>query len=193
VREVAVRRLAIVLLALTAACGAELGGGAGVVASKTGAGDAMGFGRVAASTKLGTPINDHGVLVGTTLENRMEQNTGSRWTAGIILGYGAGPSAIEGTFGWEAYAELGTPIRETIFRRLDHYSGIAFAVPIRLGSPRRVTDLNTSTWVLTRRFEIVPLVRARFNVDHPDNEDAVLRVDLAAGVTFRLRIFTDLF
>jgi hypothetical protein len=188
-----VRRAAILLAALTAGCGAELGGGGGVVASKTGAGDAMGFGRVAMSTKLGTPINDHGVLVGASLEDRMEQNLGSRFTTGIMLGWGTGPSAIEGTFGFEAYAEFGTPIRETIFRRFDHYTGAAVGVPIRLGSPRRVTDLNTSTWVLTRRFEVVPLVRTRFNVDHPDDSDAVLRVDIAAGVTLRLRIFTDLF
>jgi hypothetical protein len=110
-----------------------------------------------------------------------------------MMGYGSGPAAIDGVFGFEAYGEFGTPLWHTLFRHGDLYAGAAVAMPIHLGSPRHVTDLNNSTWVMTRRFEFVPMVRTRTHLDHPGGGDATAETDVEAGLTFRLRVFSDLF
>src|SRR5262245_9933198 len=110
----------------------------------------VGGGRLAASTKLGTPLNDAGFLLGAAIEARAETNLGPRWQSGLMLGWGAGPAAIDGRIGFEVYGEIGTTLRETLFRHGDLYGGLVLAVPIHT-SPRHVADLNESTWILTRR------------------------------------------
>jgi hypothetical protein len=150
-------------------------------------------GRLALSTKLGTPLNDDGLLLGASLESRGEVDLGSRWESGVMLGWGSGPAAIGGRVGFEAYGEFGTPLYATLFRRGDLYAGAALSVPIHFGSPRHVVDLNESTWVLTRRFEIVPLLRTRLHRDRTVAGATLWRTDLSLGVSLRLRMFSDLF
>ena len=182
----------LILLATSTgvACGADLGGGLGIEA-KTG--HAVGFGRAAASTKLGTPLNDHGFLIGASLESRTEAEPGVRYDAGVMLGWGTGPATLGGKWGFESYAEGGTPIRGGFFRNWDWFAGGAVAAPFHFGAPRQVTDLNSSTWFANDRLEFVPMARFRVHGDHPEGGATLTRVDLQLGVAFRLRVLSDLF
>ncbi len=186
-------RLGALALALLApsGCAADLGLGGGAEAAK---GHAVGLGRFAASTRVGSPLNDHGLLLGASVENRIEHAEGSRFTGGIMVGGGFGPGAIGGSpIGFEGYGEAGTPLRSTLFRDGSFYAGGGLNVPIRLDETRHISELNDSTWVLMRRFELVPTLRARLHVDHPGAESAYLRYDVGALLSLRMRVFNDFF
>jgi hypothetical protein len=177
------------LSALLVGCGAELGGGAGVEAKSA---HAIGYGRAAASTRLGTPLNDHGFLVGSSLESRAEQRVGARYDAGLMLGWGTGPAAIGGKWGFEAYGEVGTPLQSAIFREGNCFFGAAISVPYHLAKPREVKDLNDSVWIATTYVELVPMMRARLHLDHPGGGDTTTKIDISGGLAFRLRVLSDL-
>jgi hypothetical protein len=175
------------------ACSADLGGGAGIEART---GHALGFGRIAASTKIGpsgAPLNQRGVLVGTSLEARAEQSRGSRWDLGLMMGWGFGPAEVDGKLGFEAFGEVGTPVRATLVENGDFYLGAGTALTIPLNTARDAADLNRSTWILKRRFELMPELQSRFHFDHPNGGDLIVRTDVEAGISFRLRVFSDLF
>ncbi|HWO14955.1 MAG TPA: hypothetical protein VNN80_35875 [Polyangiaceae bacterium] len=171
-------------------CGADLGGGVGIEPRTA---NAVAFYRAAASTKLGTPLNNEGLLVGAALESRTEAHRGVRYDASVMLGYGRGPATLDGRWGIEAYLEGGTPVRGGFFPNWDFLLGATLATPIFFGSPRQVADLNTSTWFASKRLELVPMLRARMHWDHPPGEDSVTRLDLQVGATLRLRVLSDLF
>ena len=59
-------------------CGTDLGLGAGAKH-----GHAVALGRLAVATKLNLPLNDRGVLIGTNLESRSEENVGSSGAGGV--------------------------------------------------------------------------------------------------------------
>ncbi|HEU4408169.1 MAG TPA: hypothetical protein VFS43_23100 [Polyangiaceae bacterium] len=179
------------LALLSAGCAADLGGGAGAEVAR---GHVLGFGRVAASTRLGSPLNDHGLLVGAAVESRAEAPGGSRFTGGVLVGAGYGPESIGGSrWGLEGFAEAGTPLRSTLFRGGDFYAGVGVNRPLRLFEARQIAELNDSTWVLMTRFELVPMGRYRLHVDHPGPGGARLRHDVGVGLALRLRTFSDLF
>ncbi len=174
-----------------AGCAADLGLGGG---GEVGQGHGLGFGRVAASTRVGSPFNDHGPLFGASVESRVEKAEGARFTGGILIGGGFGPGAIGGSpFGFEAYGEAGTPLGATLFRDGSFYAGAGANVPVRLNESRQITELNDSTWVLMRRFELVPTFRVRLHVDHPAAESAYLRYDVGGLLSLRMRTFNDIF
>ena len=170
-------------------CGAELGGGGGV---EVRSGDVVGYGRAAASTRLGSPLNDHGFLVGGSLESRAEATVGARYDAGLMLGWGSGPKAIGGKWGFETYGEFGSPLQKAIFRDGNCFFGAAIATPYHLAKPREVKDLNESVWIATTFVELVPMVRVRLHLDHPGGGDATTKIDLSGGLAFRLRVLSDL-
>lgn len=170
-------------------CGADLGGGGGVEARS---GNAVGYGRLAASTKLGTPLSDRGFLVGASLESRAEQTVGARYDTGVMLGWGSGPAAIGGHWGFETYGEIGTPVQSGFFRNGNFFTGATVATPYHFGAPRHVMDLNDGTWIATSRLELVPMLRGRVHFDFSNGGDLDTKVDLTAGVALRLRIFSDL-
>jgi hypothetical protein len=183
--------LVVVLLAAAGlGCAADLGGGGGIEARTA---HAVGFGRAAASTKVGTPLNNDGILIGSSLESRTEAKLGARYDVGLMLGWGTGPAAIGGKWGFEAYLEGGTPIRGGFFRDGDWFLGGTVAAPFHMGSPRQVQELNGSTWFATSRLEVVPMLRLRRHRDHPEDADALTRVDVELGLVFRLRVLSDLF
>jgi hypothetical protein len=171
--------------ALLPACAADFGGGAGAVVPS---GHAVGIGRLAFSTRLGTPLNDHGFLVGASVESRGEASVGSRFSTGISLGYGDGPPLIGKIVGWEAFADFGTPLRGKLFPGGAFYTGGTFALPIRIDSSRHIRELNDATSIASRRFEIVPFVRGRVHVE-PEADEAV---EIVGGATLRFRLFTDI-
>jgi hypothetical protein len=172
-------------------CAADLGTGAGV---ETQSAHAIGFGRAAVSMRVGSPLNEHGLLVGATVESRAEASEGSRWTGGVMLGGGFGPSALGGSpLGFNGYFEAGTPLRAVLLKNWEHYLGLGFEVPIRLSTRRNIQDLNDSSWILLRRFEVVPFARMRLHHDYPQGGDLDARFDVSGGVSFRMRIFTDVF
>jgi hypothetical protein len=180
---------ALVLALLASGCGADLGVLGGVVPRD---GHVVAAGRLAASTKLGTPANERGFLLGMQLESRAEAQVGSSWNSGVMLGWGDGPAAIDGRVGWEAYAEFGTPLHQTLFQSGNLYAGLALALPIRLGSPRHVVDMNESTWVLMQRVELVPLLRARVFRDNAPGHAVEWQPERSLGLSVRLRVFSDL-
>lgn len=186
------RLLGLALLAAVAGlgCAADLGGG---VAIEPRAPHAVGYGRVAASTKLGTPLNQEGFLIGASLESRTESKLGVRYDTALMLGWGHGPAVLGGKWGIEGYVELGTPIRGGFFRNGDWLLGATAGFPVRLGTPRQVTDLNGATWFAKTRVELVPMARVRTHRDHPPDDAALTRVDLQLGVVVRLRVLSDLF
>jgi hypothetical protein len=168
-------------------CGADLGLGAGAKD-----GHAVALGRLAVATKLNLPLNDRGVLLGTNLESRSEQNVGSRWSTGIMLGYGDGPSQFVGRWwGYEVYAEAGVPLRTTYRGFDDAYVGLGGTFPLSLTSSRAVTDLNRSTWLMKRSIELVPFWHARgyFGKDESDFRN---RMEYAGGLAFRFRVMSDI-
>jgi hypothetical protein len=173
-----------------AACGADLGGGFGFEARSA---RPVGYGRAAASTKLGTPLNDHGILLGGSLESRTEAKLGVRYDAGLMLGWGTGPATLGGKWGVEMYVEAGTPIHGGFFRNEDWFIGSTLAAPFHIGVPREVADLNSSTWFATNRVEFVPMARVRIHWDHPDVGEPIRKVDLQMGAALRLRMLSDLF
>lgn len=179
------RAAALLVVALLPACAADLGGGAGAAVPS---GNAVGIGRIAASTRLGTPLNDHGVLVGVSVESRGEANVGSRFSTGVSLGYGNGPPLIGRVVGWEVFGDFGTPLRGKLFPDGDFYAGATVALPFRLDPARPLREINDATWIVMRRFELVPFVRTRVHVDH----DADEVVEIAGGASLRLRLLTDL-
>jgi hypothetical protein len=188
-----VKRVAVALVVFLGAtgCAADLGLGSGAEATS---GHWLAYGRAAGSTRIGSPLNESGFLVGTSLESRAEQDVGARFTTGLMAGYGAGPDAIGGkTLGLEAYGEFGTRIDDELFHHGDFFTGAAVAVPIRLLNAREITNLNDSTWLLLRRFEIVPLLRSRVDFDHPDGSSLIVHVEVEGGLSLRMRTFTDLF
>lgn len=200
----------IVVLAIACAgCSAELGGG-GLVEVRSG--NATGYTRIATSTRIGTPMNEKGLLIGGSLESRLEQraeacttkglacaynrdNGGTRWLGGVMVGYGKGPAMLDRRVGYEIYGEGGTPFRNGFFSNGSFYAGIGASIPILLGPIRSVDDLNESTWILTRRVEVVPQARFRVHVDDPGASavPTIVRTDLTLGVSFRMRLMTDIF
>jgi hypothetical protein len=148
----------------------------------------VGIGRLAFSTRLGTPLNDHGLLVGASVESRGEANVGSRFSTGVSVGYGDGPPLIGRVVGWEAFADFGTPLRGKFFPGGAFYSGATFALPIRLDSSRHIREINDNLSIATRRFEIVPFARARVHVE-PDADEVV---EIVGGASLRFRLFSDL-
>jgi hypothetical protein len=182
---------ALALATVLGGCAADLGlGGAAEVTS----GHLVGSGRLAGQTRLGQPLNESGVLVGAALESRAEQSMGSRFTGGIMLGWGSGPLAVGGSpVGFELYTELGAPLRDPLFRNSDLYTGGAFAFPFRIWEGRKIEELNDRTWILLRRFELVPTLRSRVHLDDLCGENTFVRVDVGIGLSLRLRTFSDLF
>lgn len=179
--------LAIIGALATASCGLDLGAGGGVVNTP----GAVGFGRLAASTKINIPMNEYGPLFGLALESRAEEDVGVRYLGGIMVGYGESPQQWGKPYGFEAYGEIGTPLRSTLFHRWDLYTGLGLGIPIRLQPRRPLADLNDTTKILSRGFELVPLTRARMYVDH-DSGSETSRFEITVGLAFRLRVSTDL-
>jgi hypothetical protein len=149
-------------------------------------------GRIAASTRLGDPVNQEGVLLGVELGSRAEAKVGARWEGGLMLGWGSGPAALGGRVGLEAFGELGTPLRSTLLAHGDFYAGAALGVPLYLGSARQVQDLNRSTAFVTRRFELMPMLRTRVQRGHAAAGHTV-DLDVSLGLMMRLRMISDLF
>jgi hypothetical protein len=172
------------------ACGADLGGGLGLEPRTA---HAVSFYRAAASTKLGTPLNNEGLLIGGALESRTEAKLGVRYDANLMIGWGHGPATLGGKWGLEAYLEGGTPVRGGFFRNGEFLFGATVAAPFHVGSPREVADLNNSTWYATKRLEFVPLARVRMHWDRPQDDEPRTRLDVQFGATLRLRVLSDLF
>src|SRR5689334_13788536 len=107
--------LAIVGALATVSCGLDLGAGGGVVNTP----GAVGFGRLAASTKINIPMNEYGPLVGLAVESRAEEDVGVRYLGGIMVGYGESPQQWGKPYGFEAYGEIGTPFRSTLLHHGD--------------------------------------------------------------------------
>lgn len=178
---------ALVSAAALLGCGTDLGLGAGAKH-----GHAVALGRLAVATKLNLPLNDRGVLIGTNLESRSEENVGSRWSTGIMLGYGDGPSQFVGRrWGYEIYAEAGVPLRTTYRGFDDAYVGVGGSLPLSLTGSRAVTDLNRSTWLLKRSIELVPFGHAR-GYFGDDESNGWNRMEYAGGLAFRFRVMSDI-
>jgi len=187
--------IVLVLVAVGSAtslgCGVDLGTGAGAML-KTGNG--VVYGRVAGSTKpLVLPVNDRGVLFGLSLEGRAEEKVGSRFDGGVLVGFGSRPYWMWDVFGVEAYGEFGTPLRAALFSRGDHYFAAAVAAPIPLDAKRAIADMNKSTWILKRQFELVPLFRIVDHRDHDAHATFVKGLELSGGLSVRYRVVSDLF
>lgn len=183
-RPVPPGRLIAVALVLTG-CAADLGLGAGAKA-----GNAVAFGRVAGLTRFGTPMNERGFLIGAALESRGEEDVGSRWSTGVMVGYGFGPPKFDGQVGLDVFGEAGIPLRGEYHDLYDSYLGFGADVPFILWPGRNVIDLNQSTFILKRRIELVPFGRARAYVQNGvEFGDAV---EWSAGFAFRFRLMTDL-
>jgi hypothetical protein len=182
------------LLALTfslgaVGCAGDLGVGGGAM-TKTG--HAVAFGRSTLSTRIGgVPMGDHGMLVGLAVEGRAEQRVGSRFDAGVLLGYGTSPYALADSFGFEGYGEFGTPLRGTLFAHGDKYYGLGVGLPIPLNPRRDVARVNDSLWILKYRLEVVPFVRTLAYDLYGD--DLALAVEVSGGLAFRYRLVSDLF
>ncbi|MBN9161135.1 MAG: hypothetical protein BGO98_18520 [Myxococcales bacterium 68-20] len=182
--------LAFAAMMCATGCAFDLGGAVGI---ETQTAHAVGYGRAAVSTRIGSPLNERGFLLGAALESRSETDKGARWLAGAMFGWGLGPSSIGGgPVGFDIYGEVGTPLRSTLVANGDHYLGIGVDTPIRLQARRNIEDLNESTWLLLRRFEIVPFTR--FRVHHDFGGPAFdARPDVSGGAAIRMRTLNDLF
>lgn len=148
--------------------------------------------RFSAQTRIGAPMNESGPLVGVAAESRSEAYIGSRFSAGIMAGYGSGPATIGGwPVGFDAFFEAGTPLGSSLFHRGAHYLGATFDVPIRFSARRNIQDLNESTWILFSRFELVPMIHTRTYADYDPHFER--RWDVELGFAIRMRLHNDLF
>jgi hypothetical protein len=178
------------LLALTTAgCGVDLGSG---LFRQVNDAHWVGTGHLAASTKLGAPLNDRGILIGAELQGRAEEGVGARWTGGLRAGYGRSSEPVPGSFGWELFADFGTPLGEGgLFPRWSSYAGATAAGTIWLSRRHEDADLNASSWFLKRAIELVPYLRGRAHFDHFDASPMKTRLDVGGGVVLRLRVMND--
>jgi hypothetical protein len=170
-------------------CAADLGVGGGAMPST---GHAVGFGRLAASTKpLSTPMNEKDLMVGLALEGRGEQDVGSRFNLGATAGWALPADAIFNHFSFEAQLEGGTPLRMTLFEDGAFYLGASAALPFPLQKQRLVSNINQSTWILKRRFDLVPFVRVleHYEKDRPFWDG----FEISGGLALRYRVVSDLF
>jgi hypothetical protein len=165
-----------------------MGAGGGAM-TKTG--HAVAFGRLAASTKpMSKPMNEKDLLVGLALEGRGEQSVGARFTMGAYAGWATPPECIFGFAAGEFHLEGGTPLDGALFGG-DWYLGAGAAFPFPIQKRRMVSDINQSTWVLKRRFDLVPFLRI---LDHwDDGNDFAQRLEFSGGLAIRYRVVSDLF
>jgi hypothetical protein len=169
-------------------CGADLGLGMGAKD-----GHAVALGRLAVGTRVSLPMNERGVLVGANLESRSEEDVGSRWSTGVMVGYGNGPSQFVGRWwGYEIFGEAGIPLRTTYRGFDDAYLGAGVTLPISCARGRAVTDLNRSTWLLKRSIEVVPFGHTRMYFGGRESNHWQ-RMEYAGGLAFRFRLMSDIF
>jgi hypothetical protein len=172
-------------------CGLDLGAG---VARQLSDPHMVGSGHVAASTKLGSPFNSRGPLIGAELSGRAEQGRGARWTTGLRAGYGHSADPVPGSFGWEAFVDAGTRFgKGGLFPDGDYYLGGTAMGTFWISGRHQGADLNTSSWFFQRALELAPYASLRVHVDHPDGGDGEARPDLGLGLVLRLRMVSDYF
>jgi hypothetical protein len=177
--------------ALASGCGIDLGAG---VARQLSDPHMVGSGHVAASTKLGSPFNTRGLLVGAELQGRAEQGLGARWTTGLRVGYGQSPSPVPGSFGWEVFADAGTPFGNGgLFPNGDYYLGGTALGSFWVSGRHQGSDLNRSSWFFQRALELAPYANLRVHVDHIGDAPGKARPDLGVGLVLRLRMVSDYF
>ena len=188
--EVKLRRALVLLGSLgSLGCAADLGVGGGAMPTT---GHAVGFGRLAASTKpISTPMNERDLMVGLALEGRGEQDVGSRFNLGALAGWALPPDAIFNHFSGELLGEIGTPLRMTLIEEGAFYFGVTGALPFPLQKQRQVSNINQSTWILKRRFDLVPFVRVleHYEKDRPFWDG----FEISGGLALRYRVASDLF
>jgi hypothetical protein len=176
--------LALTFAATLPACAADLGTGGGATFPEK---HALGIGRLAVSTRVFGPSTNSGWLIGLSTEARAEAHVGSRFSVGVSAGYGSGPDLIGSRLGWEAFADVGTPLRGGLFTE-GGYAGATLQLPIRLSDDRPAQDINDSIWIVTRRFELVPFLRTRVHIEPHADEST----EIVGGVSGRFRVFSDL-
>jgi hypothetical protein len=182
--------LALSLPLLSVACATDLG-----LAGGTTLKDPHGVlqARAAVETRVGFDSKDAGVLVGGELEGRSEWDLGSRWNAGVMVGWGHGPVTLGGKFGYELFASLGVPMDAHLFSSRALYTGAGFALPISLERARNITDMNRTTWILRRRLEVVPMARYRYYLNSADSPAPLHQHELSLVLSLRLRFESDLY
>lgn len=187
------RRLArpLLITLATSACGIDLGLGTGATVKDP---HGVGVARAAVSTRLSvSDSKDRGILLGGELEGRSEWSLGSRWNAGLVVGWGDGPATLGGKVGCEVFADFGLPLGERMLGDRAFYAGGALAVPISLERTRSITDMNRATWILRRRLELVPQTRYRFYRNSDDSAAPSHQHELAMLLSLRLRFESDLY
>jgi len=187
-RRPGVRHVAVAC-PLLLGCAADFGGG---MFHQVRDSHAVGAAQIAASTKIGTPLNNQGFLVGAEVRGRAEDELGSRWMAGLRAGYGQSPDPAPGKMGWELHGDFGTPLgKGGLFPDWSIYAGATFATPIWMSRRHEGSDLNTSSWFFKRAVELVPSLSARVYLDRLDDGPTQRRTDLGVGLAVRLRAVND--
>jgi hypothetical protein len=185
----ALRAWPLLFLALPG-CGADLGVGAGAMPRT---GHAVGFGRLAVTNRPSSPLHSEGSWIfGMTAESRAEEQVGSRFQAGALVGYAARPYSLGSVAAPELALEAGTPLRSTLFRHLDSYFAMNTGLTFPLYHQREVQELNRSTWIVKYRVEIVPFVRVVMHNQH-DAGRFERAFELSGGLAIRQRLVSDLF
>jgi hypothetical protein len=189
---------------LLAGCSVELGAGAGFGKAPGSPTNLVWTSGVSGNTVIRPSAGSrNGAYLGAEVESRNELTLGSRWTAGLGLGFGRLPREELGAVGFEARVDWGTRLRDgTLFRYGDNYAGAAVALPIWLYPARHLADVNSDPWILTRALELVPFARTRIMFDHPDAQpngfpDLVghplrPRYEAVFGAAIRVRFVSDL-
>jgi hypothetical protein len=178
-------------VALSLGCATDVAVGGGWMPES---GHAVAFGRSAVSTRpFSVPINHSGPLLGLAAEERAEEEVGSRFQAGLIAGYSLPPYWLWDTFAPELYAEVGTPLRSTLFERWDSYFSVGAGLPFPLNLRRDVQDVNRSIWILKYRSELVPFLRLVVHNVHDTNDRLDRQLEFTIGVSIRPRLASDLF
>lgn len=182
---------------LLGGCAVELGGRMGS-GGRLGANHVPHFvatSGVAATTVIRpAPGSRNGLHIGGELESRFEAHRGSRWTTGLQLGYARLPDRKLGSVGVEVHGDVGTRARDgVLFPDGDLYAGTSFGLPIWLSPRRQLADVNTDFWLMSRAFELVPLLRGRAHFDHVSGAQPMsVRYDVGLGLTLRTRFVSDL-
>jgi hypothetical protein len=182
-------------LLLLSGCAVELGGRAGFGGRASEPVHFVESTGVAASTLIRSAASSrNGVHLGGEVESRFEAQQGSRWTTGLQLGFARAPDRKLGSIGLELHADVGTQARDgVLFRRGSAYTGASLALPIWLFPRRQLADVNTDPWLLSRAFELIPLLRGRAYFDNVSgSQPLTIRYDVGLGLALRTRFVSDL-
>ncbi|MDD9937292.1 MAG: hypothetical protein OXT09_27025 [Myxococcales bacterium] len=185
------RWLALAALGLFAGgCAAQLGGGVGVATPVQGDTDFRWSGKHQAA--LVPPPGGSSTVLGYELEGAATPEDGSRWSFGLLGGYGWAPEPRSGDSGWELHADLGSQYLDGgLLKDGNFHAGLTGSWLIYIGGTRDAAALNDSVRLVKPVPTLVLSLQPRAT-RLPHCDDECWRVGAMLQVAVRVGLVTDI-